>query len=108
MTEKQRIGDHCIKVTNLILDSLERHRERIAAQAQGDGKCPGCGEYLSGSMCCYSDSERNHLCTGPDNDGCTFCGEAVTDVCKHFKCSECGWTLEVQADGEGVQDERTA
>ena len=37
MTDEQRIGDHYIKVTNLIIDSLERHRERIAAQAQADG-----------------------------------------------------------------------
>jgi hypothetical protein len=40
MTNEQRIGDHCIKVTNLILDSLERHRERIAAQAEGEGDGP--------------------------------------------------------------------
>ena len=34
MTDEQKIGDALIKTLNLIMDSLERHRERTAAQAQ--------------------------------------------------------------------------
>ena len=37
MTDEQKQGDFTIKSINLIIDSLERHRERIAAQAQADG-----------------------------------------------------------------------
>ena len=102
MTDEQKIGDALIKTLNLIMDSIERHGKRLK------GRCPGCGEYLSGSLCVYSDSERRYLCTGPDNDGCTFCGEAVDTVCKDFICEECGWSAAERTAAqaqEGVQDE---
>lgn len=40
MTDEQRIGDHYIQVTNLILDSLERHRVLVLNQ----GTCAACGQ----------------------------------------------------------------
>ena len=40
MTDTQKIGDAFIKSLNVILDSLERHRECNADQAEGDPANP--------------------------------------------------------------------